>query len=105
VRFGGGIAPQVKIVVDHLEKLSNGESRVKNGSEVNAILGEEVSKTFEKSGLPGTNLAGQGDKALSALDTINEIGKRFFVLVASVQKDRVWRQIEWIFFEAEKCVI
>ena len=64
-----------------------------------------VPEALQHHRLACADFASQEDEALAALDTVNEIRKRFFMVRAPVKKCRIWTQVKRIANEAEKRLI
>jgi hypothetical protein len=103
--LGEVVAAQVEIVGEKLEKLFDGEARIEDGGEGDLLRVQEIAQAFEQSGLPGAHFAGKYDKALTALDAIDQVCQGLFVLQASEQERWVRAHVERVLIEAEEGVV
>src|ERR1035441_1069325 len=99
------VAAQFEIVREELEKLVHRKARVEERCEGDLLGIEEIPQAFEHGSLAGANLAGEDNKALAALNAIDEVGQGFFVLRTPEQERRVRAHVKRILGEAEEGVI
>ena len=94
---GRDISWHLDVWGEELEKLFDRKLRVENIGEHDLLGVQKVSQTLEHRRLSRPHFARQNDKPLTALHAVNQIGQRFFVLDAPVEKTRIRTQVERTF--------
>ncbi len=103
--FRPAVALQVEIIGDHFEELVGADAGVENAGEFDAVGVELVAEAFEQGGLAGADLAGEHDEAFAAVDAVDQVCERLFVLGASVKEGRIRTEVERTFAESEEGVV
>ena len=84
--LGRAGAAKIQIVGDHLEELLGGDARVEDEGELDELSLQKVAQALEHGGLAGAHLAGQDDESLAALDAVDQVRQRLFVLRAAIEE-------------------
>src|SRR5258708_29911608 len=88
-RLRFSVATQIQIVSDHFKELVGGDAGIEDEGEFYVLRVQEVTEALQHGGFPGSHLAGQYNEALPALNPIDEVCQRLFVLLAPVKESRI----------------
>ena len=78
---------------------------VEDEGEFDELRIEVVAQALEHCSLAGADLSGENDKPLAAVDAIDQVRQRLFVLGAAIEERWIRAEIEGAFPEAEEGIV